>query len=100
MREMLDLMRSYNLTLVVLLEPRISGLGASDVCMRVGKTHWIRSEADGFSGGVWLLWNEDYINIGLLNVHKSFIHVVVNSSSSRRWLSTTVYVNPTAHVKR
>lgn len=68
MRKMLDMMRGYNPTLMVLLEPRISGAGASEVCRRLRKTQWIRSEADGFSGGVWLPWNEDSIKIELLNV--------------------------------
>lgn len=29
----------------------------------------------GFSGGIWLLWNDDSIKIEPLNIHKSFIHV-------------------------
>lgn len=59
MRKILDLIRNHNPTMIVLLEPKICGSGASRVCKRLGKTHWIRSEADGFSSSVWLLWNED-----------------------------------------
>lgn len=100
LREILDLIRSYNPSIVVLLEPRISGSGANDVCKRLGKTHWIRSEADGFSGGgVWLLWNEDAIRIELRNVHKSFIHVAINPSSRGCWLFTATYASPIAHIR-
>lgn len=99
MREVLDLKRNYNPSTIVLLEPKISGWGASDVSRRIGKTHWIRLEADSFSGGVCLLWEEDSIKIGLLNVHKFFIHVAVMVSSGRSWLFTAVYASLKAHIR-
>lgn len=43
-------MRNYNPTIVVLLDPCITGAGAREVCKKLKKLHWIRSEADGFSG--------------------------------------------------
>lgn len=70
------------------------------VCKRMGEGHWIRSESDGFSGGVWLLWNEEEVRIELRNVHKSFIHVSVNSLSRGCCLFTALYASPSAQVRR
>lgn len=44
--------RNYHPALVILLEPKLSEKGADEACRKMEKTHWIRSEADGFSGGV------------------------------------------------
>lgn len=49
--ELKEWLRCYKSALIVLLEPRISGAGASNVCKRIGKSHWIMSEANGFNGG-------------------------------------------------
>lgn len=37
---------------IILLEPKISEEAADDACRKLGKTHCIHSEVDGFSGGV------------------------------------------------
>lgn len=79
----MDLKRNHNPDLIILLESRICASGASSVCKKMVKTHWICSEAIGFSGSVWILWSEDVIKIELLNVHQSFIHVEVKSAANR-----------------
>lgn len=68
--EMKDWLRIQKPMMIVLLEPKISGSGASEVCNKLGKTHWICLEADGFSEGVWLLWNADDVQVDLLVNHR------------------------------
>lgn len=88
LRGIFDLRGRYNLIMIMLLEPRISGEEASHVHRRLGKNHWICLEADGFSDWVWLLWNDESIKIKLLNVHKSFIRVAIKSSGDGSWIFT------------
>ncbi|KAI9126920.1 hypothetical protein K1719_002516 [Acacia pycnantha] len=45
----------YKLDVVVILEPRISGALANKVIKNWGFKHSIRKEAEGFSGGIWIL---------------------------------------------
>lgn len=52
LREIMELIGNYMPTIVVLLEPKINGLLATTVCRRLKKTHWVRSEVEGFSGGI------------------------------------------------
>lgn len=47
-----ELMKEHRLSIVILLEPRISGDSADVVCKKLGLRCWIRSEAIGFSRGV------------------------------------------------
>lgn len=47
LREILEWRRIYKPAVIALSEPRISGSMADEVCEKLGKTHWIRSEAEG-----------------------------------------------------
>lgn len=61
--KMRELLKEHGLTIVVLLEPTISGLTANGVCQKLGRRSWIRSKAAGFSGGIWVLWEEEVIEV-------------------------------------
>lgn len=41
----------------ILIERRINSESADAVSRSLGKNRWVRSEASGFSGGVWVLWD-------------------------------------------
>lgn len=54
-------------------------------------------EATGFSGGVWILWDEDEISLKLEYIDKFFLQLMVNSAGGLEREITAVYVsaNPT-----
>lgn len=54
------LVRSFNPTMNVLLEPCISGSKADAFIKFSGFERSHRVEAAGFAGGIWLLWNCPY----------------------------------------
>lgn len=100
LREVKELMRVHQLMIVVLLEPKISGENAMDVCKQLRKSHWIRSEADGFSGGIWVLWDGDSIQVSPRYIYHQFIHMEVVSGRRRRWEFSAVYASPQAFLQR
>lgn len=51
-----------------------------EFCKKLKKSHWIRSKAEGFSRGIWMLWDEDDVKIELRYIHKQFVHVAVQSA--------------------
>lgn len=61
LKEMKELLRLHKSSIVVLIEPKISGVEADVPCRKLGKTRWCRSEAVGFSNGVWLLWDDPLV---------------------------------------
>lgn len=97
MREMNEWRRRYKPTSIVLIEPKISGSGADEVCRRLGKTNWISSEATGFSGG--LLWDDARVKLMPLEADKSFIYVIVTLKNGMRWTFRVVYASPRAAVR-
>ncbi|KAH9697020.1 reverse transcriptase domain-containing protein [Citrus sinensis] len=50
------IVKNYNPSMVVLMEPRISGVKADEFIKNSGFDHSHRVEAVGFSGGIWILW--------------------------------------------
>lgn len=57
--------RLYKSVIIILVELRISGGIADDVCKKLGKNRWVRSESESFSKGVWCLWDEEEIEVKL-----------------------------------
>lgn len=71
-------MRSYRPNIFVILESRISGEEADEACSKLGKTDWARSDAVGFSGGVWVLWSKSEISLRIITlVSFSFMHLYI-----------------------
>lgn len=60
---------------------------------------WARSKAPGFSGGLWVLWNEDEIALKIKHVKKYFIHDLVFLSNESSWEMTAVCAISLAHRK-
>lgn len=95
-REMRDFLRCYRPAIILLMEPRISGLRADDVCTKLGKNKWIRADVVGFSSGVWCLWDEDDLTVEVKYTHHYFMHLLLIRAGGRKWELTAVYAPPVA----
>ncbi|KAK8540902.1 hypothetical protein V6N13_038644 [Hibiscus sabdariffa] len=85
--------RDYKPSLVGIVEPRISGARADSVIAALGFCYSHRIEAAGFSGGLWLCW-QDSIQIDVLVHHFQFMHCRVTCLSTRSSsLVTLVYAS-------
>lgn len=87
-------MALYKPEAIALLEPRISGDTANHVCKMIGRKNWVRIEADGFSGGIWVLWDRDFLEMRVIQTHKQFIHLVLAPNTDDEWMLTIVYASP------
>ena len=54
-RSFRTIIKNYNPSMLVMMEPRISGIKADDFIRKSGFARSHRVEAVGFSGGIWLL---------------------------------------------
>ncbi|KAE8689105.1 hypothetical protein F3Y22_tig00110943pilonHSYRG00004 [Hibiscus syriacus] len=73
----------------VLLETRISGVVADKVIRNLGFYNSFRVEVHGFSGGIWILWQEG-LNVEIITISNQFIHGRCWSDNEERWLYFTV----------
>ena len=76
-----DLRRLYRYNILVVVEPRISGVKADRIVDKLNFEASFRVEAHGMSGGIWLLWNKSKVNIKILDSSRHFIHGIVNEGS-------------------
>ncbi|KAL4278534.1 hypothetical protein GQ457_03G023770 [Hibiscus cannabinus] len=89
-----EFVREHKPGIVALFEPRISGYGADQVVKRLGFPNSFRVECHGFSGGIWLMW-DDSVDIVILKISNQFIHFKVTVATGNvSFLMTAVYASP------
>ncbi|XP_031097105.1 uncharacterized protein LOC116001364 [Ipomoea triloba] len=89
----------HNPDILCLLETKTSGNNADDICINLGYAKWARVEALGFSGGIWILWNEEF-KIDILHSHPQFVHLQVERNMGRICILSVVYGSPSVHLRR
>ncbi|KAJ9183977.1 hypothetical protein P3X46_007769 [Hevea brasiliensis] len=81
--------------MVVLLEPRISGIQADIAITSFGLPFSHRVEAQGLSGGIWVLWNEEW-KVEVVRNHRQFIHLHIFDSKMLLIEFIAIYGHPVA----
>lgn len=49
--------------MLVLMETRVHSIRAERIMQRTGYNKMTKVEAVGFSGGIWLFWKEDLVDV-------------------------------------
>lgn len=87
--------------MVVIIETRISGDRAVRISQDFGFTNFAIADSVGFSGGLWLLWNEDEIHCDILDVTTQEIHACVQIfPNSSPWIFSAIYGRPNYAIRR
>ncbi|KAI9072961.1 hypothetical protein K1719_045090 [Acacia pycnantha] len=89
-----NLKKQYNLDVIVILEPRISGNRAKKCIKSWGFNQSCRMEAEEFSGGIWIVWERADLIVDTLVKDQHFIHcrLILGSESTT---FSAVYASPT-----
>ena len=94
-----EYIRSHRPAIIALLETHISGRRADDVCNRIGLQGRYRVEAQGFMGGIWILWDTSVLQVNILVAHPQFITMDVHRPGMLLWCFTAVYASPVAQYR-
>ncbi|KAL0012521.1 hypothetical protein SO802_007629 [Lithocarpus litseifolius] len=93
-----ELVHNHDPAIMVVMETRIGGDRAGDISDRLPFDGAIHSDTIGFSGGIWLLWNSDKVQITQLAMSEQEIHVLVKvTSSSFEFIFSAIYTSPRFH---
>ncbi|XP_057427344.1 uncharacterized protein LOC130720679 [Lotus japonicus] len=79
---------------MAILEPRISGNQAEKVISKLGFDEHVKSEAKGFSGGIWCCWNKASISVHVISIQHQCIHLHINPNENGGWFLSITYANP------
>ena len=91
--------RTHNPSIMALVETRISGTRAQVICNKTGFRKWFRVEAQGFQGGIWVFWQEEEIDLEVINSHEQFVTVGIRTQGRLGWFVTFVYASPHSHIR-
>lgn len=94
-----DLNRRYNIRIMVLLEPRISGDRAVTVVQKLGYSNCFLVDAEGYSGGIWLLWQADHVHLQVVACSPYSITSLITMASRQRFFAA-IYASPQACNRR
>ncbi|XP_031110533.1 uncharacterized protein LOC116014727 [Ipomoea triloba] len=97
-RALLLLMNKVKADVVGLMESRISGNVADKVCKSFGFDNWVRVEAVGFSGGIWVLWKNN-VNVEIIATNPQFILTRITKGDERLGLVSFVYGSPANNLR-
>ncbi|XP_061349456.1 uncharacterized protein LOC133294726 [Gastrolobium bilobum] len=90
-----DLKFRFRIDVFVLLETGISGLKGDRIIKQFGFPSFFKQEAIGFSGGIWILWDDKVVKIEIILAHHQFIHTQVQHlASGKSEIITFVYRSP------
>ncbi|CAL1378455.1 unnamed protein product [Linum trigynum] len=85
--------RKYRPSIVILVEPKISGTRAEDVIKELGFDQNLVLDAVGFAGGIWVVWDSSLVTITEVDRASQFLHVRVRYGQVQ-WLLTAIYASP------
>lgn len=62
-----ELKAKYCIHVFIIVEPRVSGGRAEKIISRISFSKNYRVEAEGYSGGIWILWEETQVKIDIIS---------------------------------
>lgn len=85
---------------MALLETRASGNKADLIVKRLGFNNWLRVEATGYAGGIWLLWNEWETDVQYVYSDTQILHCKITGRVVEEFMEVSfVYGEPSAHFR-
>ncbi|XP_021829150.1 uncharacterized protein LOC110769479 [Prunus avium] len=90
----MNLIHNHHVDLLFICEPRISGTKAASVVKSLGFSCSEVVDAVGFSGGLWLLWNENKFKVDIIGTHEQAISACITWPGQTPWVFTAVYAKP------
>ncbi|CAL8105061.1 unnamed protein product [Prunus armeniaca] len=90
----MNLSHTHHMDILFICEPRISGGKAIDVVKSLGFSNYEIVDANGFSGGLWLLWNASKVTVDIVGTSAQSISACVCWLDQPPWMFTAVYAHP------
>ncbi|XP_016206969.1 uncharacterized protein LOC107647406 [Arachis ipaensis] len=99
-RTLKEYLRMHKPDLVILQETRCSGDTARRTIDRSGFAFSHVQDANGFSGRIWIIWNDLNISVKVVRSCVQFIHMEVTHGNNHSWMLTAIYASPQERTRR
>lgn len=89
-----DMIRRHYLAIMIITETNLSGDRAKGIIDRLPMDGVIVANSFGWSGGLWLLWDSDQVELAELSSTEQEIHAIFSSTANSLWFLFSVYASP------
>lgn len=89
-----DMIRRHYLTIMIITETNLSGDRTKGIIDRLPMDGAIVANSFGWSGGLWLLWDSDQVELAELSSTEQEIHAIFSSTANSLWFLFAVYASP------
>ncbi|XP_061368478.1 uncharacterized protein LOC133311438 [Gastrolobium bilobum] len=72
-----DLKFRFKVSILVLMEVKIGGSRGEEIARKLGFSNFFRQDPVGFSGGIWVLWDNNVVEVEVLKTHHQVVHTRV-----------------------
>lgn len=93
------MVNSCNPDIVILTKTRVSGDCGNSIINGLGFQRYLKVDAIGFSGGIWVLWNPNTITVEPIATafHEVFLKV---QASNGTFILTAIYASPIFAIRK
>ena len=77
-------------SIIALLETHNSGARADKVCSKISFHGQYRIGAQGFQGGIWVLWETESVHRSLVQARAQFVTIEVHKWGVRPWIFSAI----------
>ncbi|KAK4258548.1 hypothetical protein QN277_004989 [Acacia crassicarpa] len=95
-----DLKTHYRLDFIAVLETRCTKEASLSRAQQLGFPNMELIDCEGYSGGIWCLWEHSISSISVIERHHQFMHLQVTGAAGNSWMLTVVYASPTCASRR
>ncbi|GLT69081.1 hypothetical protein SLA2020_412600 [Shorea laevis] len=80
-RNAMEIIREHNPGIFIIMETKLAGDRAVEVARSLGLPKWELVDADGYVGGIWVLWDDSRFSVDILSKGSQVIHALVKVCS-------------------
>ncbi|XP_061359053.1 uncharacterized protein LOC133303193 [Gastrolobium bilobum] len=90
-----DLKFRFKVSILALFEVKVGGSRGDEIIRKLGFPNFFRQDPVGFSGGIWLLWEGNLVDVEVLDFNHQYIHTrVIHLESLNSETMTFAYGSP------
>lgn len=96
LRHLKLLCQSNNPDILILEETWCPSCSINKLCRSLNFTHNFVAKAMGFSGDLWIMWNDSKIEFEEVSIDAQIINVLVRFGNQKPWLLPAIYASSNA----
>lgn len=96
-----ELKTKYAIHIFIIVEPRVNGERVEKIITKMGFSKNSRVEAEGYSGGICILWKENQVKIDTISNSSQCIHAsIIYREGKESFFLTCVYGSPILQIDK